>query len=226
MKKKLISYLSGFITENRKARFDEIINYRTRYMTIVLEDIFQPHNASAVLRSCDCFGVQDVHIIENNNQYLLNPDVALGSSQWLTLNKYSKENNNTKSCLVQLKKQGYKIIATMPHENGKMLEDLDINQKFALVFGTEMQGLTSDAIEMADEFVKIPMFGFTESLNISVSAAICMHYLTLKLRKSTIEWTLSEAEKNDIQLEWLRNTISKVELIEKDYLKKMNNIKE
>jgi tRNA (guanosine-2'-O-)-methyltransferase len=141
-KQELYSFLSGFISENKKNKFETIILQRTRYITLVLEDIFQPHNASAVLRTCDCFGVQDVHIIENKNKYEINPDVALGSSKWLSLYKYHSSENNTADCFQQLKDSGYRIIATTPHKKDFTPESLPLDHKIALVFGTEMEGLT------------------------------------------------------------------------------------
>lgn len=217
-KKLLLNHLMQFVTESRKARFDAVIKYRTRYLTIVLEDIFQPHNASAVLRSCDCFGIQDVHIIENSNKYEVNPDVALGSSKWLTLLKYNQDNNNTRNCLETLRANGYRIVATTPHEDGCTIDELPLGQKTALVFGTELEGLTPLALEMSDAFVKIPMYGFTESFNISVSAALSLYHLTEKLRKSSIRWQLSEDEELDIRLLWVRQSVKNSEMIEKRFL--------
>lgn len=190
-----------------------------RYLTIVLEDIFQPHNASAVLRSCDCFGIQDVHIIENSNKYLVNPDVALGSSKWLNLVQYNSSEHNTRNCLEQLKAKGYRIVATTPHEKGFALDELPMDQKTALVFGTEMRGLTNEALEMSDAFVKIPMYGFTESLNISVSAALCLYHLTEKLRRSQIQWQLDECEIIETKLAWARQVVKDASLIEARFLK-------
>lgn len=218
----LTEHLSSFISDNRKKRFEEIIQNRTRHITIVLEDIYQPHNASAVLRSCDCFGIQDVHVIENRNFYTVNPDVALGSPKWLNLYKYRGNENNTKECLEKLKKNGYQLIATTPHEKDCNIEDLNINTKTALIFGTELDGISPTVREMADGYVKIPMYGFTESFNISVSAAICLYSTTEKMRKKDIAWQLTDDEKIKIRLDWMRNTINKVELIEEDFLKKMN----
>jgi tRNA (guanosine-2'-O-)-methyltransferase len=216
---KLLEYLQGFISENKRNLFEKIIEYRTRYITVVMEDIFQPHNASAVLRTCDCFGVQDVHIIENQNKYEVNPDVALGASKWLTLLKYNSEKNNTLLAIQNLKKQGYRIVATTPHQNDQLLDDLILDRKFALVFGTELNGLSGVAIEHADEFVKIPMVGFTESFNISVSAAIFLHTLTEKLRKTNFKWQLTEEEKTAIKLEWVKNTLKRSDLLEQKFLK-------
>lgn len=221
-KQKYYEFLTSFISENKRSKFEEIILHRTRHLTIVLEDIFQPHNASAVLRSCDCFGIQDVHIVENNNKYEVNPDVALGSSKWLSLYKYNSSSNNTLDCLRHLKDSGYRIIATTPHKNDYTPETLPIDVKTALVFGTEMDGLTPAAIELADGFVKIPMYGFTESLNISVSAALLVRSITGRLRTSEIQWQLPETEKLDIRIAWAKSVVKKAELLEKEFLSKIN----
>jgi tRNA (guanosine-2'-O-)-methyltransferase len=218
----LRDYLSGFVTEERKAKFEQVLRNRTRHLTIVLEDIYQPHNASAVLRSCDCFGIQDVHIVENRNKYTVNPDIALGSSKWLTQINYKNHSNNTMECMIRLKDSGYKIIATSPRKNETILEELDITQKTALVFGTELTGISAEVVKQADGFIKIPMFGFTESFNISVSAALCMHTLVHKLHQSTLDWHLTEEEKTHITLQWLRNSIQKSHLIEEEYYKRKN----
>lgn len=220
-KQAIFDYLSGFITENKRSKFEEVIRNRTRYVTIVLEDIYQPHNASAVLRTCDCFGVQDVHIIENQNIYTVNPDIALGSSKWLNLYSYSGQENNTPAALQTLRNKGYRIVATTPHKDDVTLQELSLDKgPVALVFGTEMRGITGSALELADEFMKIPMYGFTESFNISVSAALTLFYLTEKLRKSNINWQLTEEEMLDIRLQWARQVVKRSDLIEKDFLSK------
>ncbi|NOZ33994.1 MAG: RNA methyltransferase [Chlorobi bacterium] len=219
MNTELIQYLSRFITKERFSLFNKNIQDRTKYMTVVLEDIYQPHNASAVLRSCDCFGVQDVHIIENENEYSVNPDVALGSSKWLNLYKYNEFENNTLSTIHTLKEKGYRIIATTPHINDVNLDNFDVSKgKFALMFGSERPGLSDIAMNNADEFLKIPMYGFTESFNISVSAAVILHHLSLKLRQSDINFKLTNIEQEEITLEWLKRSIKDSENIITKYL--------
>lgn len=220
MSKELVKYLSGFVTENRLKRFKDVLQHRTRHLTVVLEDIYQSHNAAAVLRSCDCFGIQDVHVIENQNKFEANPDVELGSAKWITINKHNKKENNTADCIASLKKEGYKIVVTSPHKNDCTIEELDITSKTALFFGTEMRGATPVAFEQADAFVKIPMVGFTESLNISVSAAVTLYTLTTRLKATAINWKLSEEEELEIMLQWIRNTIPKAELLEKEFFSK------
>ena len=152
MSKELVKYLSGFITENRLKRFEDVLQHRTRHLTVVLEDIYQPHNAAAVLRSCDCFGIQDVHVIENQNKFEANPDVELGSAKWITMHKYNAQKENTADCIASLKKNGYKIVVTSPHKNDCSIAELDITNKTALFFGTEMRGATPVAFEQADAF--------------------------------------------------------------------------
>jgi len=218
--KELRDYLFSFISENKQHLFETIIENRSRHLTVVLENIYQPHNASAVLRSCDLFGVQDVHIIENSNEYTLSDEVAMGSSKWLTLKKYNETENNTIACFDALRKEGYKIVATTPHTNDVLIADLPIDQKTALVFGTELTGLSEVAMENADAFVKIPMYGFTESFNISVSAALSLYQFTENMRKSDVDWTLSKEEKIEIQIAWAMNTIKKSEMIVEDFLSK------
>lgn len=220
MQQELYDYLANCISENRKNRIESLVQQRTRYLTVVLEDIFQPHNASAVLRSAEGFGVQDIHIIENKNTYAVNPDVALGAAKWLTLQKYRHHEDNTMACITSLKAQGYRIVATTPHTNDCLVSELDVSKgKIALLFGTELEGLSKEAIAAADEYVRIPMYGFTESFNISVSAALCMYELTERIRKADIAWQLTEAEQFSLKMAWVRKTLQRADLLEKEFLK-------
>lgn len=221
MDKDLLKYLLEFVSENKRNKFNLVLAQRTRHLTVVLEDIYQPQNASAVVRSCECFGIQDLHIIENDNKYKLNPDVAMGSAKWVDLFRYNKKGeNNTLSCISGLKQRGYKIWATSPHKEGINLDELPLDHKVALLFGRETDGLSEDALSMADGFVSIPMAGFTESLNISVCAAIFLHHLTLKLRTLPVHWQLTEAEDEELRYRWVRKVITRVDLLEQEYYKK------
>jgi tRNA (guanosine-2'-O-)-methyltransferase len=219
--KALLGHLLEFITPGRKSLFEKVIKNRTRHITVVLEDIFQPHNASAVLRTCDLTGIQDVHIIETNNEYNVNPDVALGASKWLNLIKYNDDKQNTLLAYKKLREKGYRIIASTPHKSDQSLEDISLNGKMAIVFGTELNGLSDTAIEHADEYLKIPMVGFTESYNISVSAALILFNLATRLRKSAINWQLTEFEKTEIMLEWARRSIKRSEILENQFLRSL-----
>jgi|TARA_R100000963_G_C4640135_1_gene103805 tRNA (guanosine-2'-O-)-methyltransferase len=217
---KLTEHLRKFATESRWEKIEEIVQLRTRHISVVVEDIYQSHNASAVLRSCDGFGIQDVHIIENQNQFDASNQVTIGADQWLTQFRYNEPNtDNTEACFKSLKAKGYKVIATSPHENDLNLNDLPIDNKMALVFGTELDGISDRAKELADGFVKIPMAGFSESFNISVSAAICLYNLTRRLRDSEVNWRLSEAEMAKLKYLWIKQSIKAGEQLEKAFLK-------
>ena len=202
------------MTDERRDQMAHVLAQRTKYLTVVLEDIFQPQNASAVLRTCDCFGIQDVHIIENRNEFNVDPEVVMGSSKWISIHRYNQQQNNTREAMQKLKKQGYRIVATSPHKDDVNLENLDLNAgKLALVFGTELTGISDIVREEADEFMKIPMYGFTESFNISVSAAISMHHLKHRLQQSSINWQLSEADRQQVYLQWLKQSVKKSDLL-------------
>lgn len=218
---KLLTYFEGFLTEKRKDLFKKVLEQRTRHFTVVLEDIFQPHNASAVVRTCDVFGVQDVHAIENKYNNKVSRHVAKGSQKWLNQYRYRKDGDNTKTCLDSLKEQGYQIIATTPHNDSCLLQDFDITKKSAFVFGVEAEGVSDYVMENADGFLKIPMVGFTESLNISVAAAIVLQDVTTKLRNSDIDWKLSYEEKETLYYNWVKKTIKNVDKIEEHYHQKI-----
>lgn len=219
--KTFLDHLLNFVSENKQTIFQEVISNRTNHFTVVLEDIFQPHNASAILRSCDVFGVQNVHIIENKNEYNINPKVVMGASKWLDIHKHNELENNTLNCINQLRKQGYKIYATSPHADSYLIENIPIDNKFALFFGTEQNGLSDLVLDNADEHVKIPMYGFTESLNISVSGAICMYEISKRLKSSNINWQLTDQEKTNLLIEWAKKVVKRSEAIENDFYKNL-----
>jgi tRNA (guanosine-2'-O-)-methyltransferase len=218
LRSELIHYLSSFISEKRKARFDAVIAHRMQHLRIVLENVYQAHNASAVLRSCESFGIQHVHFIENGNHLKISDDVAMGSSNWLSIHRHNRSANNTIDAISELKKMGYRIVATSPHKNDCTIDQLPVDKKLALLFGTEIDGISQDVFEHADEFVKIPMYGFTESFNISVCAALCMYELTTRIRKEVGNYLLSEEEKTAVYFDWLRNSVEKSDALIRDYI--------
>ena len=219
-KQQLITYLSQFITPARREKILSVLQQRTRDITVILEDIYQPHNASAVLRNCDSFGVQDVHIVENKNIFTITQGVTIGSDRWLTLYRYNEQSiNNTEECLKRLKNEGYVIAATTPYKEHITIEELSVNTKVALMFGSEINGLSEYAKNNADVSVKIPMVGFSESFNISVSAALCLYNLMSRLKKEHNNWKVTETEKLDLELNWLQKSIKGGELIEKKFFR-------
>jgi tRNA (guanosine-2'-O-)-methyltransferase len=222
MEDQLIEYLSQFVTVQRFELIKKVAALRTRYMTVLIENVYQSHNASAVIRTCEGLGVQDIHIVENDNIYEINPDVVMGANKWMDVKMHNSSKQNTLNTIQHLKNQGYRIIATTPHTNDVNIENFDVTKgKFALMFGTEVYGLSKEAIENADEFLKIPMLGFTESFNISVCAGMILHFLNHKIRSSGAAWQLSDDEIKLLHLQWLRSSIKRVDLIEKHYLEKV-----
>ena len=203
-----VKYLREFVVDDKNALFERLIQERTDYVTIVMEDLYQSHNQSAVMRSADCYGIQNVHLIENRNRYDSTSTVSQGAREWLTIHRHRKSGNNTPEALAELKSAGYRIIATTPHTNDVLVDELDLAKgKMAFILGTELTGVSDTVFEQADEFVKVPMYGFTESLNVSVCGAIIMYSVMQRLRRSGIDWHLTDKRKSEVLFQWYKNTI-------------------
>ena len=213
-----LEFLENILTENRKERFLNVLKNRTRHFTVAVEDVFQMHNTSAVMRSCEVFGIQELNVIEQRFGKRIDKEIAMGAQKRVDINAF----DSISGCLDNLQSRGYQIIATTPHEDDCLLEDFDISKPSALFFGTERDGLSEEILKRADGFLKIPMVGFTESLNISVSAAIIIQNLTERLRKSNIQWQLSEDEIIEKRLQWAKNTIKDIKRIEARYYSETN----
>ncbi|MBW8199315.1 TrmH family RNA methyltransferase [Flagellimonas abyssi] len=210
----LLTYLETYLTEERKRRFLEVLQQRTRHITVAVEDVYQLHNTSAILRSCDAFGVQDIHVVESRFGKRLDKNIAMGAEQWVDVYRYK----NVADCISKLREDGYQIIATTPHNDSTLLPDFSPLEKSAIFFGTERKGLSKEVMEQADGFLKIPMVGFSESLNVSVSAAIIIQQLAQKVRNSQVEWQLSDIEMLEKRLDWTKKSIKNVDGIIKRYL--------
>lgn len=221
-REKVSVYLKEFLTAQRLQRLEEVLSHRMRHVTVVVEDLFQSQNISAVLRTCECYGIQDVHIIEKEYECQVHKAVAMGADKWLSIHRYQEVGQSAAHCIDSLKKEGYTIVATMPGENSYFLEDLPIEPKTALLFGTELKGLSEELVTLADRKVKIPMYGFTESFNISNSVAIILSYFIEKIRKSGVKWELSTEEKSLLLSEWLQKSVKKPLLLIDKFLNENN----
>jgi tRNA (guanosine-2'-O-)-methyltransferase len=211
---KRVEYLRNFVTDERNALFDRLINERTGYVTVVLEELYQPRNCSAILRSCDCFGVQHVHVVEGDRRFEDDAEISMGARPWLTLHRYPRDEGGTRRAVERLKAEGYRVVATTPREREVMIDDLDVARgKMAFLLGTELGGLSREAIELADEHVKVPVHGFTESYNVSVCAALLMYSVTRRLRASSIDWRLGESERQEVLLAWYMHSIKAADRI-------------
>ncbi|KGO97021.1 rRNA methyltransferase [Flavobacterium enshiense DK69] len=212
-----LNYLEEFITPNRKEGFLKVLQNRTKHFTVALEDVYQLHNTSAVMRSCEVFGIQELNVVEQRFGKKIDKEIAMGAEKWVDIHRFS----NNQDCIDNLKGRGYQIIATTPHENDCMLEDFDISKPSAIFFGTERHGLSDEVLQQADGFLKIPMVGFTESLNISVSAAIILQNISTRLRHSDIDWQLAESELLAKRIDWTRKSIKDIDFITKKYLERV-----
>lgn len=207
-----LEYLKQFLLDQRLERLEEVVQQRTRHFTVVLENVNHDHNASACLRTADCLGIQDVHIIESLNHFRPKCDVALGASKWLTIHRYStisKEQRESEqaSCYASLRQQGFQILATSPRQNSIPLDQVQIQKPTAIVFGAEQVGVSEAAISEADGLIHIPMYGFTESFNISVSVALILRHLIEQVRAADISWQISEQEQQHLLLQWVRRSL-------------------
>ncbi|QNK78710.1 TrmH family RNA methyltransferase [Winogradskyella undariae] len=210
---KLLEYLETFLTENRIERFNSVLPNRTKHFTVATEDVYQLHNTSAVMRTCDVFGVQELNIVEEVNSKSIDREIAMGAQKWVDLNRF----NSVADCIKDLKAKDYQIVATTPHVEDCELIDFDITKKSCFFFGRETEGLSQQVIDEADCFLKIPMVGFTESLNISVSAAIILQYVTAQLRKSEIDWKLTDDEILEKRFDWIKKTLKDYDAIVERY---------
>ncbi|MCR1792647.1 MULTISPECIES: RNA methyltransferase [unclassified Leptospira] len=224
--KKLEEYFKTLISAEKVSKIQEVASFRTKYLTIVLEDIFQPYNASAPVRTSECLGLAEIHVVENKNSYKPNEGIALGAQKWIQIHKYQKPNfDNTRHCISGLKEKGYRIVATSPHtfENSYELDTLPLDKPSAILFGSEEHGLSSYAREEADVFLKLPMYGFTESYNISVTVAIVISHLAFRLRKEVPNWTLTEEEKVYIRNSYYKKCLHNGNLVESDLLQRIRS---
>lgn len=202
-KNKLLAHLETFLTPRRIALFDKVIAQRTNHFTVATQDVYQLHNTSAVIRSCEVFGIQNIHVIEERKPKRIDREIAMGAQKWVDVNRYA----TSKECIKELKAKGYQIVATTPYGDNTKLKDFNIEKPSAIFFGTEKDGLSEEILEEADCSIQIPMVGFTESLNISVSAAIILQHITSALKNSEISWQLGEDEKKKLKYEWLKKCI-------------------
>jgi tRNA (guanosine-2'-O-)-methyltransferase len=216
-----LDYLGQYITAHKKSVIERVLAQRTRFFTVVLEDIFKPHNASAVLRTCDCFGIQDIHLIEKTDTYKINPFVTRGAAQWVDLHKYfSLEGSAVDQCFGRLRSEGYLIYGTSPATNSISIHDLPLlpNQKVALVFGNEHEGISEEVKSKVDGLVHIPMRGFTESFNISVSASIFLYELMKRANEMEIpNFHLSDSERNELRLRWYKDIVPHADIHERHF---------
>ncbi len=214
MDAELFAHLETYLTPRRRALFLEVLKKRTNHFTVATEGVYQLHNTSAVIRSCDIFGVQNIHVVEEIEGPRIDKEIAMGAQKWVDVTRY----DSVKTCIKTLRGQGYSIVATTPHGDAVTPKEFDIHKKSAFFFGKEGDGLSDYVMQEADQHLAIPMYGFTESLNISVAAAIILHELITRLKLSDVQWQLTENQILAKRLDWTRKTIKSADQITERFL--------
>lgn len=204
----MLAYLEEYLTENRNQLFERVLDKRTQHFTVAMEDVYKERNSGAIIRTCDCFGIQHLHVIEDSYNHKVAHSISKGAEKWVDVTIHRKDEGSTQACIDTLKNEGYQIIATTPHNNDVLLPEFNIQQKSAFFFGSEKTGISQTVIDQADGFMRIPMHGFTESFNISVAVALTLQDLTHRLHKSDVNWRLSEDVRTATKLEWTIKTIA------------------
>ena len=204
----VLSEFYKIITPNKVSMFERIAPQRSRHLVVGLENIQQDHNASAIMRSMDCLGFQELHLIEKNNSYQFQRDIALGAARWLDVVQHQEGPEPVLDAIAQLKNKGYRIVATSPHHKAGTPQTIDISQPIALFFGAEKHGISEELLQNADELLHIPMHGFTESFNLSVSAAMVLSALRTRLEASEVNWLLPKAAQTMLKIEWCERILN------------------
>lgn len=204
-------YMKGFLTEERIEVLRRTLSERTRYMTILTENTFHPQNASALVRHCEAFGLQDLHTVETRCKFNPNVNIVRGTDKWVDITRH----DSTEEAIKTLKGAGYRLVATTPHRESCTPETFDVEKgPFCLVFGTEHAGVSDEIIEAADEYLRIPMCGMVESLNVSASAAILIYMLSQRMRLSpSIDWRLTEDDAREMMFRWVMSSVKDAERI-------------
>ena len=218
---KVSSELAQLVTEHKSELFDQIAAQRTDYISVVIENLYKEHNASAVLRTCDCYGIKKLHVIENENEYKVNREIALGAGKWVDIENHSTGNPPTLECIKSLKEKGYKIVATTPHTEDYDIYNIPIDEPMAFFFGTEFSGLSKEVLDHCDMKVKVPMYGFTESFNISVSAAILLSAIRKRLGDTELKWKLKHEEQIKLKTDWCMKNLSRGKEIEEEIRRRL-----
>lgn len=198
--KKNSIFFEQFITDDRKRKINGVLSYRINRIVLVLENIYDPHNVSAVIRTCDGLGFLDLYIVDPNKKIKYSSPITTGAEKWLNIFTY----NEIGKCYEDLRKKGYQIYASVLDKKAENLTDIDINKgKTAFVLGNEHSGLTEEAINGADGLFYIPMYGFVQSFNISVTAAMVLYWSREKLNMAGISGDLSDKEIEKYKIKWL-----------------------
>lgn len=214
-KQELTAYMNTFMRDERRDKLNRVLDNRTTHFCVAMEDLFYERNAGAIIRTADGYGIQNIHVIEPKDSFKskVTNIISKGAEKWVTKTQHDDIKNGAKMCIDALRSQGYQIVATSPHKDGHTIHDFDITKKSAFFLGAEKTGISDIVMEEADDYIAMPIYGFTESYNVSVANGILLHELVNRLRKSNVNWELSEEERDDLFLDWTMKSINSSNMI-------------
>ncbi len=217
--KEKIAFLESLLSEKRLERIKEVIDYKIQNITIVLDNLLDSHNTSAILRTAEGLGIKDVYIIEKDYQFEINKGITKYSHKWLDLHRFK----DYEPCVKELKKREYKIFIANVGEKSLKLTDIEIkpDNKYAFVVGNEHGGISGEILKYADYEFTIPMYGFTESFNVSVASAIILSHTTYLYRKALQQKSdLTEQQKEELYFDFLKKAVKNSDILLKSFDKR------
>src|SRR6056300_1910238 len=207
-KRAFYAKLSLELTDHKRQLFQDKVAQRTRHFSLALEDMMKSQNASALMRTADAFGIHRVDVYDKNERFNVSSGISKGVEKWLDASFFNTYNEgNQENWVRQLKSTGRKLYVTAVDPRARPIESIDASVSATICFGNEQEGATSLLQSMADELIYIPMQGFVESFNVSVSCGIVLHHLSHRMELSGIERGLEEEDELNTLIEWSLRTI-------------------
>jgi tRNA (guanosine-2'-O-)-methyltransferase len=215
----LTEKFGSFLSDERKASVEHVLSHRTKHIRVAVEDLIDSHNVSAIIRTGECMGIQDFHVIDNEQNFHIGKGVSKGASKWIDIHRHNESDvDNSLEAIKNLKEAGYQLLVTSLASRATALNAVDISRPFVVVLGNETRGTSEIMKEHADQLISVPMYGFTESYNVSVSAGIILHQLTERIHKEVENWQLTEKEKIDYKFQWYKKCMARPDYYQNYYL--------
>ncbi|HSD63493.1 MAG TPA: RNA methyltransferase [Ignavibacteriaceae bacterium] len=193
--------MKSFRTEKRVAKVERVLKARQGSLMVVIENVHDPHNVSAIFRTCDAVGIPCISLVYTKEQF---PKIGRKSSasafKWVVKEKYK----SVKECYSELRSKEFKIYASALKEKSMSLYDIDFTNKIAVVLGNEHRGASVEAADLADETFMIPMYGMVQSLNVSVATAVILYEALRQRQRKGMYDLLNEAELEEKSESWLK----------------------
>lgn len=218
--KEAIAVLSQCLLPQRRERLATAAYARTRWVTVAFDSLAHSHNVNAVLRTCECLGIQDVHLVTGGVPLQAYRNISRGALEWLSVHEYATLADQLNS----LRAAGYRLVGTAPHQGSESVSVVDFEPAgaapIALLFGQEKYGMSDEALAAVELSVYVPMVGLTESLNVSVAAGMLLGSLLEKMDREGFDYRLNRHESDVLLLSWLKKSVKSADLILSRYAKR------